>query len=158
MQLLHFLFQGTVLDGHALILQFCHAKKDEQMLKKVDKDKSSSKLLVRNVAFEATEKDLRQLFSPFGQVITCMNLIIVHLFTHINLIIECSCKVKRLGSFIAITDFSIYILHFEIDLRNQDARTRECCKKEQCKQCIIKTSISYLLMSYISTSTSFFHN
>ncbi|XP_050292584.1 multiple RNA-binding domain-containing protein 1 [Quercus robur] len=60
--------QGTVLDGHALILQFCHAKKDEQMLKKVDKDKSSSKLLVRNVAFEATEKDLRQLFSPFGQI------------------------------------------------------------------------------------------
>ncbi|KAL4616315.1 hypothetical protein ACB092_07G190200 [Castanea dentata] len=60
--------QGTVLDAHALILQFCHAKKDEQMLKKVDKDKSSSKLLVRNVAFEATEKDLRQLFSPFGQI------------------------------------------------------------------------------------------
>ncbi|KAF3944314.1 hypothetical protein CMV_029201 [Castanea mollissima] len=60
--------QGTVLDGHALILQFCHAKKDEQMLKKVDEDKSSSKLLVRNVAFEATEKDLRQLFSPFGQI------------------------------------------------------------------------------------------
>lgn len=38
------------------------------MLKKVDKDKSSTKLIVRNVAFEATEKDLRQLFSPFGQV------------------------------------------------------------------------------------------
>jgi hypothetical protein len=33
-----------------------------------EKDKSSTKLLVRNVAFEATEKDLRQLFSPFGQV------------------------------------------------------------------------------------------
>ena len=38
------------------------------MLKKVDKDKSSTKLIVRNVAIEATEKDLRQLFSPFGQV------------------------------------------------------------------------------------------
>lgn len=60
--------QGTVLDGHALILQLCHAKKDEQVLKKVDKDKSSTKLIVRNVAFEATEKDLRQLFSPFGQI------------------------------------------------------------------------------------------
>ncbi|XP_031092091.1 multiple RNA-binding domain-containing protein 1 [Ipomoea triloba] len=60
--------QGTVLDGHALILQLCHAKKDEQVLKKVDKDKSSTKLLVRNVAFEATEKDLRQLFNPFGQI------------------------------------------------------------------------------------------
>ena len=63
------LFQGTVLDGHALILQLCHAKKDEQVLKKVDKDRSSTKLIVRNVAFEATEKELRQLFSPFGQVI-----------------------------------------------------------------------------------------
>ncbi|KAF2321255.1 hypothetical protein GH714_037378 [Hevea brasiliensis] len=58
----------NVLDGHALILQLCHAKKDEQVGKKVDKDRSSTKLLVRNVAFEATEKDLRQLFSPFGQI------------------------------------------------------------------------------------------
>ncbi|OEL19567.1 Multiple RNA-binding domain-containing protein 1 [Dichanthelium oligosanthes] len=60
--------QGTVLDGHALILQLCHGKKDGQATKKNDKDKSSTKLLVRNVAFEATEKDLRQLFSPFGQI------------------------------------------------------------------------------------------
>nr|CAB3488225.1 unnamed protein product [Digitaria exilis] len=60
--------QGTVLDGHALILQLCHGKKDGQAAKKNDKDKSSTKLLVRNVAFEATEKDLRQLFSPFGQI------------------------------------------------------------------------------------------
>ncbi|XWS12276.1 hypothetical protein CRYUN_Cryun37aG0075600 [Craigia yunnanensis] len=59
--------QGTILDGHALILQLCHAKK-EQAVKNVEKDKSSTKLLVRNVAFEATEKDLRQLFSPFGQI------------------------------------------------------------------------------------------
>ncbi|XP_043724842.1 multiple RNA-binding domain-containing protein 1-like isoform X2 [Telopea speciosissima] len=60
--------QGTVLDGHALILQLCHAKKDGQVAKKVDKDRSSTKLIVRNVAFEATEKELRQLFSPFGQI------------------------------------------------------------------------------------------
>ncbi|GLT59947.1 hypothetical protein SLA2020_327400 [Shorea laevis] len=60
--------QGTILDGHALILQLCHAKKDEQAVKNVEKDKSTTKLLVRNVAFEATEKDLRQLFSPFGQI------------------------------------------------------------------------------------------
>ncbi|KAI9091630.1 hypothetical protein K1719_028073 [Acacia pycnantha] len=59
--------QGTVLDGHALILQICHAK-DRQGPKTVEKDKSSTKLLVRNVAFEATEKELRQLFSPFGQI------------------------------------------------------------------------------------------
>ncbi|XP_044491836.1 multiple RNA-binding domain-containing protein 1 isoform X3 [Mangifera indica] len=60
--------QGTILDGHALILQLCHAKKDEPVMKKVEKDRSSTKILVRNVAFEATEKDLRQLFSPFGQI------------------------------------------------------------------------------------------
>ncbi|TKW06506.1 hypothetical protein SEVIR_7G245000v4 [Setaria viridis] len=60
--------QGTVLDGHALILQLCHGKKDGQAAKKNGKDQSSTKLLVRNVAFEATEKDLRQLFSPFGQI------------------------------------------------------------------------------------------
>uniref|UniRef100_A0A453CRK9 RRM domain-containing protein n=1 Tax=Aegilops tauschii subsp. strangulata TaxID=200361 RepID=A0A453CRK9_AEGTS len=62
--------QGTVLDGHALILQLCHGRKDGQTAKKNEKDKSSTKLLVRNVAFEATEKDLRQLFSPFGQIKT----------------------------------------------------------------------------------------
>ncbi|KAK4741438.1 hypothetical protein SAY87_025026 [Trapa incisa] len=60
--------QGTVLDGHALILQHCQVKKDEEVLKKAEKDKSSTKLLVRNVAFEATEKDLRMLFSPFGKI------------------------------------------------------------------------------------------
>jgi len=67
--------QGTVLDGHALILQLCHAKNDGKVQKKVEKDKSSTKLLVRNVAFEATEKDLRQLFSPFGQVIILIQLL-----------------------------------------------------------------------------------
>ena len=67
------LFQGSVLDGHALILQRCHGKKDEQTLKKVQKDHSSTKLIVRNVAFEVTEKELRQLFSPFGQVIIILN-------------------------------------------------------------------------------------
>ncbi|XP_071920921.1 uncharacterized protein [Coffea arabica] len=60
--------QGTVLDGHALILQLCHAKKDEQVPKIGENDRSSTKLIVRNVAFEATEKDLKQLFSPFGQI------------------------------------------------------------------------------------------
>jgi multiple RNA-binding domain-containing protein 1 len=59
--------QGTVLDGHALILQLCHGK-NKQVPKRADEDQSSTKLIVRNVAFEATEKELRQLFSPFGQL------------------------------------------------------------------------------------------
>ncbi|CAA2964808.1 multiple RNA-binding domain-containing 1 isoform X1 [Olea europaea subsp. europaea] len=60
--------QKTDLDGHAVTLQLCHAKIDEHQHKKVDSDKSSTKLIIRNVAFEATKKDLRQLFSPFGQI------------------------------------------------------------------------------------------
>lgn len=64
----HLILQGTVLDGHALILQLCHSK-DDQVVKKADKDMNSTKLIVRNVAFEATVKDLRQLFGSFGQVI-----------------------------------------------------------------------------------------
>lgn len=55
------------------------------MLKKIDKDKSSTKLIVRNVAFEATEKDLRQLFSPFGQVIILYYLRIVILELYLDL-------------------------------------------------------------------------
>ena len=63
------LIQGTVLDGHALMLELCLAKKEGAVPKKEGKEYSSTKLIVRNVAFEATAKDIRQLFSPFGQVI-----------------------------------------------------------------------------------------
>ncbi|KAF7831239.1 multiple RNA-binding domain-containing protein 1 [Senna tora] len=59
--------EGTVLDGQSN-LQLCHAKKDGQVPKTVEKDKSPTKLSVKNVAFEATKKELRQLFSPFGQI------------------------------------------------------------------------------------------
>ncbi|KAL3635204.1 hypothetical protein CASFOL_019751 [Castilleja foliolosa] len=55
-------------DGHALRLQLCDAKKDETLTKKNENDRSSTKFIVKNVAFEATEKDLRQLFNPFGQI------------------------------------------------------------------------------------------
>ncbi|GFP95542.1 multiple RNA-binding domain-containing protein 1, partial [Phtheirospermum japonicum] len=61
--------QGTNLDGHALKLQLCEAKKDNHQCRRVESVRSSTKLIVRNVAFEATEKDLRELFTPFGQVI-----------------------------------------------------------------------------------------
>ncbi|KAK2417801.1 RNA-binding (RRM/RBD/RNP motifs) family protein [Trifolium repens] len=62
------LLHGTVLDSHALILQFRLVKNDAKVQKRVGKGKSLTKLLVKNVAFEATKKDLRQLFSPFGQI------------------------------------------------------------------------------------------
>ncbi|CAM6046368.1 unnamed protein product [Sphagnum compactum] len=67
--------QGTVLDGHALMLQLSHNTKKSgdsdsraSAVKKVDKKESSTKIIVRNVAFEATRKDLQQLFNPFGQI------------------------------------------------------------------------------------------
>ncbi|KAF3328058.1 multiple RNA-binding domain-containing protein 1 [Carex littledalei] len=60
--------QGTVLDGHALMLQPCHAKKEAAVPKKEGKEYSSTKLIVRNVAFVASAGDIEQLFSPFGQI------------------------------------------------------------------------------------------
>ncbi|KAL6553687.1 hypothetical protein OROGR_007529 [Orobanche gracilis] len=59
--------QGTVLDGHALNLQLCHAKNDRPVQQTVQKGKSSTKLLVKNVAFEATAKELRKVFESFGK-------------------------------------------------------------------------------------------
>ncbi|KAL8138053.1 hypothetical protein V2J09_004054, partial [Rumex salicifolius] len=60
--------QGSVLDSHALILEHCRPKRNAKVDKKVENDLSSTKLIVRNVAFEASEKELRQLFSLYGQV------------------------------------------------------------------------------------------
>ncbi|KAG9136601.1 hypothetical protein Leryth_027291 [Lithospermum erythrorhizon] len=60
--------QGTVLDGHALILQICHANKEGKTTKKVESDKSPTKLIIRNVAFEATKKELRDMFCKYGQI------------------------------------------------------------------------------------------
>eukprot|EP00897_Mesotaenium_endlicherianum_P002326 jgi/Mesen1/2120/ME000152S01216 len=68
--------QGLVVEGHALLLQMSKAKqapagqqqqKQKQAAPKKDAF-SSTKLILRNVAFEATKKDLQQLFNPFGQV------------------------------------------------------------------------------------------
>ncbi|MFS7946534.1 putative RNA recognition motif domain, nucleotide-binding alpha-beta plait domain superfamily [Helianthus anomalus] len=38
--------QGTVLDGHALILQLCHVKNNDRVKEKVGEDQSSTKLIV----------------------------------------------------------------------------------------------------------------
>eukprot|EP00923_Selenidium_pygospionis_P032678 GHVN01057556.1.p1 GENE.GHVN01057556.1~~GHVN01057556.1.p1 ORF type:complete len:211 (-),score=33.50 GHVN01057556.1:1906-2538(-) len=76
------LFQGVVVDDHALRLSF--AKGNQESIAnsapraqkrdaatdsgEVDLSKVSNKILVRNLAFEATNKDLRNLFSAFGTV------------------------------------------------------------------------------------------
>ncbi|KAF8102905.1 hypothetical protein N665_0190s0022 [Sinapis alba] len=58
--------QGTSVDGHALKLRFTEHKRRDTVGR--GSEKISTKLHVKNVAFEATEKELRQLFSPFGQI------------------------------------------------------------------------------------------
>jgi len=72
--------QGTVLDGHKLALQLSmrkpagseQAKKEgKREEKKEDTRARGTKLVVRNVAFEATRKDLMALFAPFGQIKSC---------------------------------------------------------------------------------------
>ncbi len=71
--------QGTVLDGHKLALQLSMRKgkaagqdsKAKQEESKEDSKGKGTKLVVRNVAFEATRKDLMALFTPFGQIKSC---------------------------------------------------------------------------------------
>ncbi|KAK7319650.1 hypothetical protein RJT34_04373 [Clitoria ternatea] len=60
--------QESVLDGHMLSLQPCHIKDKGQVQKTVEKDRSSTKLFVGNVAFEATKKELEKTFGVFGEL------------------------------------------------------------------------------------------
>ncbi len=69
-----------MLDGHKLALQLSMRKgktgagqdtKAKQEEGKEDKKGQGTKLVVRNVAFEATRKDLMALFTPFGQIKSC---------------------------------------------------------------------------------------
>lgn len=53
--------QGFNLDGHTLELKLSHRKADTGS-KKSSKTPETTKLVVRNVPFEATDKDLRELF------------------------------------------------------------------------------------------------
>ena len=71
--------QHTHLDGHELHLKLSTAANkaaQERKRQMGDEDEESanvmrgSKLIVRNVPFEATKKDLKDLFSSFGQVKT----------------------------------------------------------------------------------------
>lgn len=65
--------QSAVLDGHALNLKVSHKTVGGANNKRpspADGDKGSrkSKIIVRNVAFEATTSEIRELFSAFGQL------------------------------------------------------------------------------------------
>lgn len=61
--------QGSALDGHHLVVQLSSRKSSAPAA--AEEAAPSSKIVVRNVAFEATRKDVFGLFSPFGHVKSC---------------------------------------------------------------------------------------
>ncbi|KAJ3710720.1 hypothetical protein C8R42DRAFT_729164 [Lentinula raphanica] len=63
--------QGFVLDGHALHIKFAGRGADDDTEKGKDSAGSKSrttKMIVKNVPFEATKKDIRDLFGSHGQL------------------------------------------------------------------------------------------
>lgn len=64
--------QSTVLDGHALNLKISQKKMTQAPKRKADDAAEmggrKSKIIVRNVAFEATSNEIRELFGAFGQL------------------------------------------------------------------------------------------
>ena len=62
-----------MLDKHKLALQLSMRKPSSAVKAKQagTPEKQSTKLVVRNVAFEATRKDVMALFSPFGHMKSC---------------------------------------------------------------------------------------
>ncbi|KAJ2539167.1 Multiple RNA-binding domain-containing protein 1 [Coemansia sp. RSA 1822] len=66
-------FQGTEVDGHALSIKMSDrlgqaADTDSVSSISGDKKPKGTKLVVKNVPFEATRKDIRDLVSAFGQI------------------------------------------------------------------------------------------
>ena len=69
-------FQGKTLDGHSLSLKFstkvlAKPKSTKRKLAEGDLETGSSgckKIMVKNLAFEATRQEVRELFGSFGQL------------------------------------------------------------------------------------------
>ncbi|KAI0297982.1 hypothetical protein BC826DRAFT_1103303 [Russula brevipes] len=60
---------GSALDGHTLSVKFAGRGAEEQEEKKGGKEKAkTTKMLVKNVPFEATRKDIQELFGAHGQL------------------------------------------------------------------------------------------
>jgi multiple RNA-binding domain-containing protein 1 len=64
--------QGYNLDDHSLLLKFSTGgagkKKEELQQATPGKQKIGTKLMIRNIPFEATKREVRALFAPFAQV------------------------------------------------------------------------------------------
>ncbi|KAI9489053.1 hypothetical protein BDB00DRAFT_962913 [Zychaea mexicana] len=59
--------QGYTLDGHVLQLKFSNASASATSTK-TEKKPETTKLMVRNIPFEATKKDLQELFGTHGKM------------------------------------------------------------------------------------------
>ncbi|GBB91356.1 hypothetical protein RclHR1_01860010 [Rhizophagus clarus] len=61
--------QNYELDGHALQLKFSNREVDVvQQKRKENENQESTKIIVKNLAFESTKKEVRELFSSYGQI------------------------------------------------------------------------------------------
>ena len=58
---------GTVIDGHRIQLKLSHRQSNTNITKRGRSGKSG-KIIVKNLPFEATRKDVYELFSSFGQL------------------------------------------------------------------------------------------
>jgi multiple RNA-binding domain-containing protein 1 len=54
--------QGFVLDGHSLHVKFAGRGTEEESKEKMVSKSRTTKMIVKNVPFEATKKDIRELF------------------------------------------------------------------------------------------------
>ncbi|KAI9457851.1 hypothetical protein HD554DRAFT_2141462 [Boletus coccyginus] len=61
--------QGFTLDGHALHVKFAgHGTEEDESKDKAISKSRTTKMIVKNVPFEATKKDVRELFGAHGQL------------------------------------------------------------------------------------------
>lgn len=57
---------GAILDGHKIQLKLSHRKSDTKA--KAKKANKSSKIIIKNLPFEASRKDVLELFGAYGQI------------------------------------------------------------------------------------------
>ncbi|CAL1696264.1 unnamed protein product [Somion occarium] len=59
---------GYALDGHALVVKFAGRGAEEDTAADAKPKSTTTKMIVKNVPFEATKKDIRELFGSHGQL------------------------------------------------------------------------------------------
>ena len=59
---------GSVIEGHKIQLKISHRQNTVSSAKTKSSKKVSSKIIVKNLPFEAGRKDIYELFSSFGQL------------------------------------------------------------------------------------------